>query len=79
MYCLKLHLSLAGKKPEKTIEGDWNLLNIQELDVIRVTLSKNVAHNVAREKLTLDLIIVLSDMYEKLRVFFFMKNLIILR
>ena len=36
------------------------------LRVIRLTLSRSVAHNVIKEKTTVDLMKVLSGMYEKL-------------
>ncbi|KAG6525878.1 hypothetical protein ZIOFF_015849 [Zingiber officinale] len=65
LYGKKLHLPLAGKKPESMSDGDWNLLDRQVLGVIRLTLSKNMAHNVAKETSTEGLMKVLSDMYEK--------------
>ena len=46
-------------------DDEWNLLDRQVLGVIRLTLSKNVAHNVAKEKTTAGLMKALSDMYEK--------------
>ena len=54
-----------GEKPEKMDDGEWNLLDRQVLGVVCLTLSKNVAHNVAKEKTTAGLMKVLSDMYEK--------------
>lgn len=41
------------------------LLDRHVLGVVRLTLSKNVGHNVAVEKITQNLMKVLSDMYEK--------------
>nr|VDD56318.1 unnamed protein product [Brassica oleracea] len=64
LYVKKLHQPLS-KKPEKLDQDEWELLDRQVLGVIRLTLSKNVAHNVAKEKTTEGLMKVLSDMYEK--------------
>ena len=44
---------------------EWALLYRQILGVIRLTLSRSVAHNVVKEKTTTDLMKALSDMYEK--------------
>ncbi|KAL1204365.1 Retrovirus-related Pol polyprotein from transposon TNT 1-94 [Cardamine amara subsp. amara] len=65
LYGRKLHQPLS-KKPEKMDQEEWDLLDRQVLGVIRLTLSKNVAHNVAKEKTTERLMKVLSDIYEKL-------------
>uniref|UniRef100_A0A0D3DKA6 GAG-pre-integrase domain-containing protein n=2 Tax=Brassica TaxID=3705 RepID=A0A0D3DKA6_BRAOL len=65
LYGKKLHQPLS-KKPEKMDQDEWELLDRQVLGVIRLTLSKNVAHNVAKEKTTEGLMKVLSDMYEKI-------------
>ena len=64
LYGKKLHLPL-GEKPEKMDDGEWNLLDRQVLGVVHLMLSKNVAHNVAKEKTMAGLMKVLSDMYEK--------------
>ena len=64
LYGRKLHEPLSPKQEEMK-QADWNLLDRQVLGVIRLTLSKNVAHNVAKEKTTADMMKVLSDMYEK--------------
>ena len=64
LYSKKLHLPL-GEKPEGMKDDEWNLIDRQVLGVIRLTLSKNVAHNVAKEKTTSGLIKALSEMYEK--------------
>ncbi|KAL6329806.1 hypothetical protein AAG906_037515 [Vitis piasezkii] len=45
---------------------EWALLDRQVLGVIRLTLSRSVAHNVVKEKNTSDLMKALSGMYEKL-------------
>ena len=64
LYSKKLHFPL-DKKPEDMKDDEWNLLDRQVLGVIRLTLSKNVVHNVAKEKTTTGLMKALSDMYEK--------------
>ena len=61
----KLHLPLLGTKPKTMKAEEWALLDKQVLRVIRLTLSRSVAHNVVKEKTTADLIKALSGMYEK--------------
>ncbi|RVX04508.1 Retrovirus-related Pol polyprotein from transposon TNT 1-94 [Vitis vinifera] len=61
----KLHLPLLGTKPESMKAEEWALLDIQVLGVIRLTLSRSVAHNVVKENTTADLMKALSGMYEK--------------
>ena len=65
LYGKKLHLPLLGKRPDSMAIDDWNLLDRQVLGVIRLTLSRSVAHNVIKEKTTADLMMALSGMYEK--------------
>ena len=65
LYGRKLHLPLLGKKPEAIKAEDWALLDRQVLRVIRLTLSRFVAHNVVKEKAIADLMKALSGMYEK--------------
>ena len=65
IYGKKLHLPLLGTKPETMKDEDWNLLDRQVLEVIRLTLSRSVAHNVVKEKTAVDLMKALSSMYEK--------------
>ena len=43
---------------------EWALLDRQILGVIKLTLSRSVAHNVVKEKTTADLMKALSGMYE---------------
>ena len=47
------------------MEDDWNLLDRQALGVIRLTLSRNFAFNIVKEKTTAGLMAALSSMYEK--------------
>ncbi|CAM8906695.1 unnamed protein product [Rhodiola kirilowii] len=65
LFSKKLYLPLEAK-PEDMNDGEWKLLDRQVLGVIRLTLSKNVAHNVAKETTTIGVMKQLSDMYEKL-------------
>ena len=65
LYGRKLHLPLLGTKPEAMKAEEWALLDRQVLRVIRLTLSRSVAHNVVKEKSTTDLMKDLSSMYEK--------------
>ena len=65
LYEKKLHLALLGLKLETMKDEDWNLLDRQVLGVIRLTLSRSVAHNVVKEKIVVDLMKALSSMYEK--------------
>ena len=60
-----MHLPLLGTKPEAMKVEEWALLDRQVLGVIKLTLSRSVAHNVVKEKTTTDLMKVLSGMYEK--------------
>ena len=46
-------------------EEEWNFLDRQVLGVIRLTLTRSVAHNVMKEKTSVDLMKALSSMYEK--------------
>ena len=65
LYGRKLHLPLLGTKPEAMKVEEWALPNRQVLGVIRLTLSRPVAHNVVKEKTIADLMKALSGMYEK--------------
>ena len=46
-------------------DDDWTLLDMQVLGVIKLTLSRSVAHNVMNEKTTANLMKALSSMYKK--------------
>ena len=63
LYGRKLHLPLLGGKPEAMKAEEWALLDRQILGVIRLTLSRSVAHNVVKENTIADLIKALSGMY----------------
>ena len=65
LYGRKFHLPLLGTKPKSMKAEEWVLLDRQVLGVIRLTLSRSVAHNVVKEKTTTDLMKALSGMYEK--------------
>ena len=55
LYGRKLHLPPLGTKPEAMKAEEWALLDRQVLGVIRLTLSRSIAHNVVKEKTTTDL------------------------
>ena len=65
LYGRQLHLPLLGTKPEAIKVEEWTLLDRQVLGVIRLTLSRSIAHNVVKEKTTADLMKALFGMYEK--------------
>jgi len=65
LYGRKLHLPLLGTKPETMKAEKWALLNSKVLGVIRLTLSRPVAHDVVNEKTAADLMKALSGMHEK--------------
>ena len=65
LYQKKLHESLSEKKPEKMEQAYWDLLDCQTLGVVHLTLVRNVAFNIVKEKTTVDLMKALSNMYEK--------------
>ena len=46
-------------------DDEWTLLDRQVLGVIRLPLSRSIAHNIVKKKTTVDLIKALSGMYEK--------------
>lgn len=65
LYQKRLYQPLSKKKPEGMKDEDWALLDRQALGVIRLTLSRNVAFNIAKEKTTAGLMQALSSMYKK--------------
>ena len=65
LYGKKLHLPLLGGKSATMKDKEWALLDRQVLGVIRLTLSRFIAHNVVKEKTTTNLMKALSGMYEK--------------
>ena len=65
LYGRKLHLPLLGTKPESMKVEEWTLPDRQVLGVIRLTISRSVAHNVVKGKTTADLMKALSGMNEK--------------
>ena len=52
LYWKKLHLPLLREKPKTMKAEEWALLDKQVLGVIRLTLSRSVAHNVVKKKTT---------------------------
>ena len=66
LYQKDLHEPLTEVKPESMTEEKWKLKDRQALGLIRLTLSRNVAFNIVKEKTTSGLLKVLSNMYEKI-------------
>ena len=58
-------MPLLGTKPEAMKAEEWAFLDRYVLGVIRLTLSRSVAHNVVKKKTITDLMKALSGMYEK--------------
>ena len=44
-------------------EEEWSFLDRQVLGVIRLTLTRSVAYNIMKEKITVDLMKALSSIY----------------
>ncbi|KAL4564723.1 hypothetical protein LXL04_028792 [Taraxacum kok-saghyz] len=65
LYQKKLHEPLSKIKPEEMKEEEWRLLDRQALGVVRLSLAKNVAYNIASITSTHELLKALSDMYER--------------
>ena len=65
LYGKKLHLPLLGEKLATMKDEEWAFLDRQVLGVIKLTLSRSIAHNIVKEKTTADLIKALSGMYVK--------------
>ena len=53
LYGKKLHLPLLETKPDTMKDEVWNLLGRQVLGVIRLALSRSVAHNIVKENTTM--------------------------
>ena len=65
LYQKDLHEPLTEVKSESMTEEKWNLKDRQALGLIRLTLSRNVAFNIEKEKTTSGLLKALSNIYEK--------------
>ena len=52
LYQKDLHEPLNGVKPKSMTEEKWNLKDRQALGLMRLTLSRNVAFNIVKEKTT---------------------------
>ncbi|KAG2372300.1 Retrovirus-related Pol polyprotein from transposon TNT 1-94 Protease [Vigna angularis] len=65
LYQKGMQEPLTGRKPEAMKEDEWSFLDRKALGAIRLTLSRNVAFNIANEKTTVSLMAALSNMYEK--------------
>ena len=64
LYRKKMHLPLGSKLVVMKTK-EWNLLDRQVLGVIHLTLSKNVAHNIAKGKTTVGMMQALVEIYQK--------------
>ncbi|VFQ73787.1 unnamed protein product [Cuscuta campestris] len=56
---------VLGDKPEKMSDADWAGLDRKAMSVIRLSLTKNVAFNILKEKTAKGIMDALSNMYEK--------------
>ena len=65
LYQKYLYETLTGVKPESMTEEKLKLKDRRALGLIRLTLSRNVAFNIVKEKTTSGLLKALSNMYEK--------------
>ena len=65
LYQKYLHELLTGVKPESMTEEKWKLKDRQALGLIWLTLSRNFAFNIVKDKTAFDLLKALSNMYEK--------------
>ena len=65
LYQKDLHEALLGVKTDTMTMEQWKLKDRQALGMIQLTLSRNVAFNIIKEKKTSDLLKALSNMYEK--------------
>ncbi|VFR00914.1 unnamed protein product [Cuscuta campestris] len=56
---------VLGDKPEKMSDADWAGLDRKAMSVICLSLTKNVAFNILKEKTTKGIMDAMSNMYEK--------------
>ena len=54
-----------GDKPAEMEDDEWKLLDRKAMSVIRLSLSRNVAHHTVKSKTTKEMLDTLSAMYEK--------------
>ncbi|XP_020588247.1 BTB/POZ domain and ankyrin repeat-containing protein NPR5-like [Phalaenopsis equestris] len=55
IYGKKLNLPLLGKRPERVDEAEWTLLDRQVMGIIRLNLSRSVAHIIVKKRMIADL------------------------
>ena len=65
LYQKDLYLPLEGKKPESMSDSKWMILDRKALATIRLSLTSQVAYNIAKEKTTMDVMTILAKLYEK--------------
>jgi len=56
---------VLGDKPEKMSDAEWASLDREAMSIIRLSLTKNVAFNILKEKTTKGIMEALFNMYEK--------------
>ncbi|WP_353839337.1 hypothetical protein, partial [Acinetobacter baumannii] len=56
---------VLGDKPGKLSDAEWAVLDRKAMSVIRLSLTKNVAFNILKEKTAKGILEALSNMYEK--------------
>jgi len=56
---------VLGDKSKKMSDAEWAGLDRKAMSVIRLSLTKNVAFNILKEKTTKGIMEALSNMYEK--------------
>ena len=65
LYGKKLYLLLLGEKCKDMSISDWKLFDKHILGVIRLTLSRSIAHSLTKKKTIRELMATLFKMYEK--------------
>ncbi|WCJ44212.1 Retrovirus-related Pol polyprotein from transposon TNT 1-94 [Euphorbia peplus] len=64
LYGKELHEPL-DEQPKEMSDEDWKLLDRKAMSVIRLSLSRNVAHHTVKAKTTIEILEILSSLYEK--------------
>ena len=64
MYGKDLHEPLV-EQPEMMMDEEWKLQDRKAMSVVRMSLSRNVAHHTIKAKTTKEMLETLSAMYEK--------------
>lgn len=59
-----LYLPLLGQKLKNKNDVDWNLLDRQLQEVIYLTMSRSMVHNIIKYRTTMDLMSAIVGIYE---------------